>query len=120
VAIAVDITLSGDTPQAHPMAMSLGAGPAIKVKDRGMLAHPGVKDWMIQTAERLGVPYQLEVLEMGTTDAMAMQTSRAGVAAGALSIATRYAHTPSETIDLDDVLNTVKLILGLVSGPVTL
>jgi endoglucanase len=35
VAIAVDITLTGDTPEAHPMAVSLGAGPAIKVKDRG-------------------------------------------------------------------------------------
>jgi putative aminopeptidase FrvX len=79
-----------------------------------------VKDWMIHTAERLGLPYQLEVLEMGTTDAMAIQTSRAGVAAGVLSIPTRYAHTPSETIDLGDVLNTVKLLLGLVSGPVHL
>ncbi len=120
VAIAVDITLSGDTPEAHPMAVSLGAGPAIKVKDRGMLAHPGVKDWMVSTAERLGLPYQLEVLEMGTTDAMAIQTSRAGVAAGVLSIPTRYAHTPSETIDLGDVQNTIKLLLGLLSGPLPL
>jgi putative aminopeptidase FrvX len=120
VAVAVDITLSGDTPEAYPMAVSLGAGPAIKVKDRGMLAHPGTKEWMIQTAERLDLPYQLEVLERGTTDAMAIQTSRAGVAAGVLSIPCRYAHTPSETVDYDDVQNAVKLLLGLLSGPVTI
>jgi putative aminopeptidase FrvX len=120
VAVAVDITLSGDTPEAHPMAVSLGAGPAIKVKDSGMLAHPGVKEWMIQTAERLDLPYQLEVLERGTTDAMAIQTSRAGVAAGVLSIACRYAHTPSETIDYGDVQNAVKLLVGLLGGPVTI
>ncbi len=120
VAVAVDITLSGDTPEAHPMAVSLGAGPAIKVKDSGMLAHPGVKEWMIQTAERLDLPYQLEVLERGTTDAMAIQTSRAGVAAGVLSIPCRYAHTPSETVDYHDVQNAVKLLVGLLSGPVTI
>jgi endoglucanase len=100
------------------MAVSLGAGPAIKVKDRGMLAHPGVKNWMAETAERLGLPYQFEVLEAGTTDAMAIQTSRAGVAAGVLSIPTRYAHTPSEMVDYNDVQNAVKLLVGLLSGPV--
>lgn len=118
VAIAVDITLTGDTPNAYPMAVSLGAGPAIKVKDRGMLAHPGVKNWMAETAERLGLPYQFEVLEGGTTDAMAIQTSRAGVAAGVLSIPTRYAHTPSEMVDYNDVQNAVKLLIALLSGPV--
>ncbi len=118
VAVAVDVTLTGDTPEARPMAVSLGAGPAIKVKDGGMLAHPGVKDWMIDTAERLGLPYQLEVLEGGTTDAMAIQTSRAGVAAGVLSIPCRYVHTPSETVDYEDVQNAVKLLVGLLSGPV--
>ncbi len=118
VAIAVDVTLTGDTPEAHPMAVSLGDGPAIKVKDRGMLAHPGVKNWMVNTAERLGLPYQLEVLEGGTTDAMAIQTSRAGVAAGVLSIPCRYVHTPSETIDINDVENAVRLMIGLLSAPI--
>jgi endoglucanase len=120
VAIAVDVTGSGDTPEAWPMAMTLGAGPAIKVKDRGMLAHVGVKNWMAETAERLGIPYQFEVLEMGSTDAMAIQTSRAGVATGVLSIPTRYVHSPSEVLEYGDVQNAVKLLLGLLSGPVAI
>jgi endoglucanase len=117
VAIAVDVTVTGDTPEAHPMAVSLGDGPAIKVKDRGMLAHPGVKNWMIDTAERLGLPYQLEVLEGGTTDAMAIQTSRAGVAAGVLSVPCRYVHSPSEMVDYGDVRSAVQLLVGLLSRP---
>jgi endoglucanase len=117
VAIAVDVTLTGDTPEAHPMAVSLGSGPAIKVKDGGMLAHPGVKNWMVDTAESLELPYQLEVLEGGTTDAMAIQTSRAGVAAGVLSIPCRYVHSPSEMVDYGDVQNAVRLLVGLLSGP---
>lgn len=120
LAVAVDVTLTGDTPKAWPMAVSLGAGPAIKVKDRGMLTHPAVKNWMASTAERLGLPYQFEVLEAGTTDAMAIQTSRAGVAAGVLSIPCRYVHSPSEMVDYGDVQNAVKLLGGLLSGPVDL
>jgi endoglucanase len=85
-----------------------------------MLAHPGVKDWMASTAERLSLPYQFEVLEGGTTDAMAIQTSRAGVAAGVISIPCRYVHTQSETVDYNDVQNAVKLLLGLLDGPVSL
>jgi len=118
VAIAVDVTTTGDTPEAWPMAVSLGAGPAIKVKDRGMLAHVGVKNWMAKTAEKLGMPYQFEVLEAGSTDAMAIQTSRAGVPAGVLSIPSRYTHSPSEMVDYGDVQDSVKLLLGLLGGPV--
>jgi len=120
IAVAVDVTLTGDTPEAAPMAVALGGGPAIKVKDRGMLAHVGVKNWMVDTAERLKLPYQFEVLEAGSTDAMAMQTSRAGVAAGVLSVPSRYTHTPSEMVDYDDVQNSVKLLLGMVTAAVKL
>jgi endoglucanase len=120
LALAVDVTRTGDTPEAHTMAVSLGDGPAIKVKDGRMLAHPGVKNWLVETAEADGIPYQLEVLEGGTTDAAAIQTSRAGVPAGCVSIPTRYVHTPSEMVDYDDVTNAVKLLVAALSKPIGL
>lgn len=120
LAIAVDITATGDTPEAHPMAVSLGKGPAIKVMDRGMLAHPLVKNLLVDTAKELGIPYQLEVLEFGGTDAMAIQVSREGVPAGVVSIPTRYAHTPSQMVDYEDVLNVVKLLKAVLAKPVKL
>lgn len=115
--IAVDVTGTGDTPEARTMAVALGAGPAIKVKDGGMLAHPGVRRWMVETAKAEGLPYQLEVLVGGTTDAMAMQTTRSGLPVGVLSIPTRYIHTPSEVVDYGDVLNSVRLLVALLRGP---
>jgi putative aminopeptidase FrvX len=118
--ISVDVTGTGDTPEARTLAVSLGEGPAVKVKDGGMLAHPVVKDLLVETAEELGIPYQLEVLERGTTDAMAMQVSRAGVPAGCLSIPCRYVHTPSEMVDHNDVLNAVRLFVALLSRPIEL
>ena len=120
VGIAVDVTIASDTPEAAHMNMALGQGPCIKVKDGGMLAHPGVKDLLVATAQRLEIPYQLEVLLGGTTDAMAMQVSQAGVAAGVVSVATRYVHSPSEMVDVDDVLNSVRLLVGVLSAPIVL
>lgn len=118
VALAVDITVSGDTPECQPLAMRLGAGPTIKVKDQSMIAHVGVKDWLVRTAEAAAIPHQLEVMTFGGTDAAAMQLSRAGVPAGCISIATRYAHSPSEMIDPADAENAVRLILAALAGPI--
>jgi endoglucanase len=120
VGLAVDVTPVGDTPEAIPMSVSLGLGPAIKVKDSGMLAHPGVKDWMIRTAEEQQLPYQLEVLQAGTTDARAIQTAGAGVPAGCLSLPCRYVHTPSEMVDLGDVQQAVTLLVALLSQPIAI
>ena len=120
VSIAIDVTDSGDIPERKHFEVSMGEGPAVKVMDRGMLAHPGVKKWMVDTAERNGIPYQMEILTFGTTDAKAMQLAHEGSAAGALSIACRYVHTPSEMVSYQDVQNAVKLLLALLSSPAQL
>jgi putative aminopeptidase FrvX len=111
--LAVDVTRTGDTPRSIKMEVGLGKGPAIKVRDGGMLADPRVVDWMVRKAEQVQLPYQLEVLEAGTTDARAMQVSRAGVPTGCLSIPCRYIHSPSEMVDYNDVQNGVKLLVEL-------
>lgn len=120
IGIAVDVTRSGDTPKGHKMDVSLGSGPAIKVRDSGMLSDPKVVDWMVNTADDAKIPYQLEVLEGGTTDARAIQLTRAGVPAGCISIPCRYIHTPSEMVDLNDVKNAIELLLKLISQEVEL
>ena len=120
VALAVDVTSVGDTPEARPMSVCLGQGPAIKVMDSGMIAHLGVKDWMVRTAASLDIPYQLEVLERGGTDARAMQLSRDGVPSGCLSIPCRYVHTPSEMVDWADVQRSVALLSGLLADPASI
>ncbi len=120
--LAVDVTATGDTPRRTKVRMevSLGKGPAIKVRDGGMLADRRVVDWMVRAAEKQALPYQMEILEGGSTDARAMQLSRAGVPAGCLSIPCRYVHSPSEMVDFEDVQNAVRLLVELVSQPVQL
>jgi len=118
IGLAVDVTLTGDTPKSKSMAVSLGKGPAIKVKDSGMLADQRIVEWMCSTAKKRRIPYQREVLEGGTTDARAIQMTRSGVLAGCLSIPCRYVHTPSELVDYEDVQNAVNLMVALLSAPV--
>ncbi len=120
IAIAVDVTPTGDTPDSHKLEVALGKGPAIKIRDVGMLADASIVQWMIRTAEKARLPYQREVLTIGSTDAMAMQISRAGVLAGALSVPVRYVHSPSEMVDVDDLSNTVKLLTALLKAPINL
>jgi len=120
VGIAVDITPAADMPEAPRLAMKLGGGPCVKVMDSGMLAHPGVKNLLIDAAEAGGIPYQLEVLDRGTTDAAAIQLARSGIPAGCVSIACRYYHTPSEMVDMEDVENTVRLLLSVLERAIEL
>ncbi len=118
--IAIDVTGSGDTPRGGRMDTSLGGGPAIKVRDQGMIADPRVVRWMVNVAQKGRIPYQLEVLPAGSTDAMTIQLSRAGVPSGCVSVVTRYIHSPSEMLDLQDVEDTVRLVQALLNSPANL
>ena len=118
IGIAIDVTLTGDTPKETMMSMKLGDGPAIKIKDGGMLADPNVIAWMEETAEKENIKTQREILLFGGTDARAMQISREGMPAGCLSIPSRYTHSPSEMVDMDDVNESIKLLAAMVSAEV--
>lgn len=120
VAIALDVTPTGDLIRNEKNEVKLGGGAAIKLHDTGHVVPPAVRDWMIVRAEQDGIPYQLELLTLGTTDAAGIQTTRAGVPSGCISIPCRFVHTPSETVDTGDVEACVSLLTGLLSSPATL
>jgi len=118
LALAVDVTRTGDTPKGIKMAVSLGAGAAIKVRDSSFLADPRLVALLEQRAAEAKLPFQREVLEAGGVDAAAIQVSRIGVPSGCVSIPCRHIHTPSEMVDLRDVQGAVKLILETLEKPI--
>ncbi|MDR3541262.1 MAG: M42 family metallopeptidase [Desulfosporosinus sp.] len=120
LAIAVDVTLTGDTPKAHPMSVELGSGVGIKVLDHSMITSPQIKRWMAAVATDLNIPFQWEVLEFGGTDSGAIHLSRGGVPSGVLSIPTRYVHSPAEMLDKRDVEAAVNLLVALLERPTEL
>ena len=111
--IAVDVGHGTDHPDTDPRKHSklkLGGGPII---GRGPNINPFMFKRLVKVAEAKEIPYQVEAEPRPTgTDARAIQMAGQGVASAGLSIPLRYMHTPSEVIDLEDLENTVKLLVG--------
>ena len=118
IGVAIDVTGSGDEIRGRKMAVKLGGGAAVKVHDPGLTVPPAIKNWMIARCEADDIPYQLELLAGGTTDASVIQMADAGVPSGCISIPTRYLHTTSETVDLNDVRACIRLLTGLLANPI--
>ncbi|MBE2197871.1 MAG: M42 family metallopeptidase [Anaerolinea sp.] len=120
VGIALDVTITGDVPECAPMSVSLGKGAAIKVKDSGMIAHAGLVRLMRQRAEAANIPFQMEVLDGGSTDARSIQIANGGAAAGCISIPCRYVHSQSETVHAGDVQACIDLLVEILANPIAL
>ncbi len=111
IGLALDVTPASDVPstrERNPIA--LGGGPAIKVKDAGVISDPRIVQEMTRLAEKNRIPHQFEVMEMGGTDAAKMQVTGLGAQAGGIAIPVRHLHSPSEMVDLDDLKNAGKLL----------
>jgi len=115
-AVAVDVTDTGDTPNCPDMAVKLGKGPCVKIKDGGIISHREVIGLINGAAKKAGVKVQNEILVSGSTDAGAIHTSRGGVKSGGLSIATRYVHSPAEHVSAGDLDDAVSLLCALIEG----
>ncbi|MCX7921793.1 MAG: M42 family metallopeptidase [Clostridia bacterium] len=114
IAIAVDVTLTGDTPESNVMEVKCGFGPAIKIKDNSVISHPEVKRLLENSAKELNIPYQFEILEKGGTDAGAIHITAGGVPSGAISIPCRYVHSPVEMVNINDLENSVNLLMKVI------
>lgn len=110
IAIAVDVTDTGDTPDAPTMAVKIGGGVAIKVMDNSVICDAEVRTLLIETAKKNKIAYQLEIMTDGGTDAGAIHLTKAGIKTGGVSVPTRYIHSPSEMINTEDFENCTKLI----------
>ncbi|MDF3003480.1 MAG: aminopeptidase [Bacillota bacterium] len=114
MALAIDVCDTGDTPSCKPMAVHMGDGPTVKIKDRSVIAHPEVKDRLINAARKKKIPYQLEVMMDGGTDAGSIHITAGGIPSGGVSIPTRFIHDSSEMADMKDIENAVKLLAELI------
>jgi len=112
LAVALDTTLALDTPgnEADTHVTELGAGVAVKVMDNHTISTRWLVDAFVALADRRGVPYQLEVLPLGGTDAAAMQRSRSGAPSITLSTPSRYVHTVTEMVAKADLEAAVALL----------
>lgn len=112
IGVALDVTLACDMPgvQEHQRITQLGKGVAIKVKDSASISHPGLVRFLVELAEERDIPYQLEILPRGGTDAGGLQLAREGAAVVTLSIPTRYVHSVVEAAHVRDIEAAIDLL----------
>lgn len=105
VAVAIDVTLAMDIPgtEDRDTITHLGKGTAIKIMDGSLICDPRLVEAFRTIAEREGIPYQMEVLPFGGTDAGGVQRVRAGVPSFTISVPTRYVHTVDEMANTADI-----------------
>jgi len=112
-AVAVDIGGAGDVPACAPLAVNLGEGIAVKIKDAMVICNPKMVALMKQIAQDAKIPYQTEILEGGGTDTCMLQQAAGGCTAGAISVPPRYGHSAVEVIDMNDVAGGIGILAGL-------
>ena len=108
VAIAIDCGFA-KTPELDEIkTVEPGNGPAIAI---GPGIHPGVYELLKKTARAASLKTQVEVIVSRTgTDTDNMQISNTGVATCVISVPVKYMHTPVETVMLDDIDTTGRLL----------
>ncbi len=116
IALAFDVTGTGDTPGSKPMACSVGGGAAIKLKDSSVICDYELAQQLAEIAKANDIKHQFEILLAGGTDTAAMQTTGAGARVGALSIPTRYIHSGVEMLDAADADACVDLTVAYLTG----
>ena len=117
VGIAIDVTHATDCPTIDKKQegdIALGRGPVIY---RGPNMNPHVVSRLLETAKASEIAVQMAASGRATpNDANTIQISRGGVAAGLVSIANRYMHSPVEMISLDDIDRAADLLAAFALG----
>lgn len=121
MAIALDVTLSGDHPGIKPeeAPVVMGKGPALVLADasgRGILTAKSIKEMLMKSGDENDIDYQLEVSDGGTTDGTAIHLTKEGIATGVLSVPTRYIHTTVSVCSMKDIESTIQLITTAINN----
>jgi len=106
--IAVDVTHANDV-FAEPTRI-LGNGPVITIKDGEIIAHKVLNKKLIDIAKKKRIPYQLAVIELGTTDAANISVSKGGVPSTVVGVLVRNIHTTISISHKKDIENTIRLL----------
>jgi len=112
VAFALEGTICDDMPKkkdASPVT-ELGKGPVITFMDRSFVADKRLVNLLVDSAKRLGIPYQFKRAVAGGTDSGAIHLSGEGVPSVTVAIPSRYIHSPVSMISLVDFDFTIQLM----------
>ncbi|WP_173915810.1 M42 family metallopeptidase [Halobacillus sp. Marseille-Q1614] len=112
---ALDASPANDMSGDDKEFGQLGKGALLRILDKSMVTHRGMRDFILDTAETHDIPYQY-FISQGGTDAGRVHTTNKGVPSAVVGICSRYIHTSSSIIHVDDYAAAKELIVRLVKA----
>ncbi|APH04043.1 M42 family metallopeptidase [Bacillus weihaiensis] len=93
----------------------LGKGAVLRILDRSMVTHRGMREFVLDMAETHSIPYQYFVSQ-GGTDAGRVHVSNQGVPSIVIGVCSRYIHTSGSIMHVDDYAAAKELLVRLVKA----
>lgn len=113
LAVAVDVTFGSGPGSPSYKTYPLGKGPTLLW---GPDVHPALHARFKELAERLEIPYAVEIAPRHSgTDGFATQVTAEGIPTMVVSIPLRYMHTPVEMVAIKDITRTGRLIAEFIA-----
>lgn len=112
IGFALEVDIPGDTPGVgeHEAQAKLGKGPSVILYDASMIAHAGLRDFVMDTAKSIGISLQFNAMPGGGTDAGRMHIYKTGVPSLVVCVPARYIHSHAGIIHRDDFDAAVSLM----------
>ncbi|MDV2686402.1 M42 family metallopeptidase [Alkalihalophilus lindianensis] len=112
---ALDASPANDATGGKDAFGHLGKGALLRILDRTMVTHRGMREFILDTAETNKIPYQY-FISQGGTDAGRVHTTGNGVPSAVIGICSRYIHTAASIIHIDDYAAAKELVVKLVKS----
>ncbi|GAE32380.1 M42 family metallopeptidase [Halalkalibacter hemicellulosilyticus] len=112
---ALDASPANDATGGKDAFGQLGKGALLRIFDRSMITHSGMREFILDTAESHDIPYQY-FISQGGTDAGRVHVTGEGVPSAVIGICARYIHTSASIIHVDDYAAAKELLMKLVKA----
>jgi putative aminopeptidase FrvX len=112
---ALDASPANDMSGDKQAFGQLGKGALLRIYDRSMVTHRGMREFVLDTAETNKIPYQY-FISQGGTDAGRVHTANEGVPSAVVGICSRYIHTAASIVHVDDYAAAKELLVKLVKS----
>jgi endoglucanase len=117
IAIALDVGIAQDGPGMEGTNKAkLGKGPLISFLDATMIPNIRLRNFVVDIAEKNHIPYQIDIMTGGGTDAGKFHVHKQGVPSIVIGVAARYIHSHVSMVSKKDIENAVTLLLEVIKS----
>lgn len=115
-AIVLESTAIADIEDVDPAlrVAEVGKGGVVSVMDRATVYNRKLVSYILELAELKGIKAQVKRYVSGGNDAGHIHKSGEGVKTAAISVPTRYLHSPACVASLDDLDSIIEIVKALI------